>query len=438
VRLESNTAYTVGRDPQVDLRFEVDAVSRLHAHLKHVDGAWRIVDAGSANGTYLANGGDPSDARGRSRLYAEAQPLQPGQPCVLEVGDVVFLGDAEAALVAVERAPVAPEPTRTLGTRGQRYLADLGSASRAQGPVLLLGPSGSGKTWAARRIHDQSGRRGRFLSLNAAALPNDPVQLRSVFLGHTKGAFTGATHDVEGVWAAAAHGTLFLDEVDSLAPPAQAFLLTLLEQSGDLTALGQASGAGPQKPLDVRVITASKTSLRQAQLRQDLAFRLVDGSIVEVPSLAERREDIPALVHSLVDDIQREDGAAVPFSAAALEACQAAPWPGEVRQLRGAVRALCRGARDEGRAVVRAEDVASRLAVLDRALGLEAPRADPLDESVAGLPDKKPRALTREDVERALVACAGNMQHAAQRLGIARNTLLSKMDAFGIPRPRRG
>jgi DNA-binding NtrC family response regulator len=164
--------------------------------------------------------------------------------------------------------------------------------------VLLLGPSGAGTTWAARRIHDQSGRRGAFVALNAAALPTDPAALRSVLLGHKKGAFTGADRDVVGAFVAADHGTLFLDEVDSLSAVGQGFLLTLLEQSGDLLPLGAPPLRAGETPArrDVRVVAASKLALAQAGLRSDLAYRLVDGSLVELLALAARRADIPGLV----------------------------------------------------------------------------------------------------------------------------------------------
>ncbi len=343
---------------------------------------------------------------------------------------MVFLGDVHASVQAAERALV-PAPVADGGSaRSARYAHDLARAARARAPVLLLGASGSGKTWAARRIHDDSGRTGAFVALNAAALPHDPAQLRSTLLGHKKGAFTGATHDLPGAFRSAVGGTLFLDEIDSLAAPGQAFLLTLLEQSGDLVPLG--GGLGDELGrIDVRVVAATKTSLAETGLRHDLAFRLTDGVIVEIPSLAERRDDIPAVVRAVLEELRREDGAAAPFADDALEACAVAQWPGEIRQLRGLVRLLSREALEEGRPVVRAADMKAHLAAQARALGR--PRTLAREEQT--LPRKKPRALTRDDVLGALAAAGGNLQHAAQALGVARNTLVAKMDAFGIDRP---
>ncbi len=480
VRLAPCEPYTIGRGANVELRFDDDAVSRVHAHLKHEDGAWTLVDARSANGTFIVAGGAVpaggaaaavDDGHGsaahdaRTATFARARRLLPGAPTTLSIGDVVFFGDAHAALQAIDAPPLRATvddddaaDDRGVSTRGARYRRELARAARARGPVLLIGASGSGKTWAAQRVHDASGRAGRFVALNAAALPHDPTQLRSVLLGHTRGAFTGATHDVVGAWHAARDGTLFLDEVDSLGQAAQAFLLTLLEQSGDLAPLGAAGTT--QAPIDVRVVAAAKVSLAAAGLRRDLSFRLADGAIVEIPSLSERSEDVPGLVRALLDDLRREDGTAAPFADDAVAACVAAPWPGELRQLRGVVRLLSREALDEGRAAVRGADVAARLAVLARALG-EAATSTTAPSTSTTLPapttpapatsapatststpaksttSRNPRALTKDDVETALRAASGNIEHAAARLGIARGTLVTKMDRFEIARARK-
>jgi DNA-binding NtrC family response regulator len=443
VLLDETEPYTIGRGAQADLCFDDDGVSRVHAHLKHEDVGWVLVDARSANGTFVAGAGDASDDTARARLFSSARALVPGTPRVLAVGDVVFLGDAHAALEAVDdvalphTTPLPPGPHES--ARGRAYAQAIARAARARGPVLLIGKSGSGKTWAARALHDASGRSGRFLALNAAALPHDPTQLRSVLLGHTKGAFTGATADVEGAWLLADGGTLFLDEVDSLAPPAQAFLLTLLEQSGDLAPLGAPARGERARGADVRVVTASKTALADAKLREDLAYRLADGAIVQIPSLEERREDIPSLVRALLEELAREDGAVAAFDDDAYAACARARWPGEIRQLRGVVRLLAREALADGRQTVRAADVDAQIAALERALGsrIPEPASAPFSSSRAGPAPKKARQLTKEDLARALADADGNMQHAADALGVARNTLLTKMETFGIPRPSK-
>jgi two-component system, NtrC family, response regulator AtoC len=438
LRLDPTETYTVGRAAHVDLCFDDEGVSRVHAHLKLEDGSWVLVDARSANGTFLCAGGaDPDaelDGATLAAAFARARPLRPGEPAPLAAGDIVFFGDERSALFAVGEAP--PESAvelPALSARGRQLHQELARAARARGPVLLIGASGSGKTWAAQRIHELSGRRGRFIALNAAALPHDPTQLRSVLLGHKRGAFTGATQDLEGAWFAARDGTFFLDEVDSLGELGQAFLLTLVEQTGDLSPLG---GAVVPRAVDVRVVTAAKSALAEAGLRRDLAFRLADGAIVEIPRLAERREDIPDLVRQLTDELRREDGASARFSAEALATCAGADWPGEIRQLRGLVRLLAREALLEGRAEVSADDVRARLSVLARALG-EPPATTDVAPTRATGGGKNPRALTRADLERALAQVDGNIQRAAALLGVARGTMITKMDHFGIPRPRK-
>lgn len=430
VRLSSGVAYTLGRSAGADLCFDDDGVSRVHAHLKEEEGAWVLVDARSANGTFVAEAGDARSDAGRASAFAGARRLLAGEPLVLGVGDLVFLGDAHAAVQATETAAMPVTLDASGSPRGARLARDLARAARGRGPVLLVGASGTGKTWAARRIHDDSGRPGAFVALNAGALPHDPAQLRSTLLGHKKGAFTGATNDVPGAFRSAERGTLFLDEVDSLAGPAQAFLLTLLEQSGDLVPLGGAPADAPGR-LDVRVIAATKTPLGETTLRRDLAFRLTDGAIVEIPSLAARREDIPLLVRGLLEELRREDGAAAPFSEGAIATCVEADWPGELRQLRGVVRLLSREALEDGRATVGADEMLERIAAQARALGR--PRTSAREASTTEL--KRPRQLTREDVADALAQTGGNLQHAARALGVARNTLVAKMDAFDIVRP---
>lgn len=443
--LDAGRPYTVGRESAVDLHFDDDAVSRLHATLKPIGLGWMVLDQQSANGTFIAAAPDDlstlHDDEVRQALFREASEVPAGDGAPLERGVVLFLGGANAVLVPVDGEALgsAAPPSETTWTSeaGQKLQHAMTRAARARGPVLLVGASGSGKTHAARALHAASERPGRFVSLNAAALPDDPAQLKSALLGHKKGAFTGADRDVTGAWFAADKGTLFLDEIDSLHPAGQAFLLTLLEQTADLVPLGAQPGAA-HKPVDVRVVAASKTSLKGAGLREDLAYRLVDGTIVELPSLAERREDIPAFVHALIDALVEEDGSAVPFTESAVALCQGARWPGEVRQLRGLVRHLSRDAALDGFSVVDEAAVREHLLAQERALGhtgFALPRQKASAPPAGG--SKNPRHLIKEDLEAALEAEDGNIQRAADRLGVARGTFVAKMDRFGIPRPGR-
>ncbi len=445
VRLDPGRPYTAGRESSVDLHFDDDAVSRLHVTLKPEGQGWLVIDQQSANGTYAAPAPDDAsmlaDDDVRAALFGQAREVAGGDATPLDRGTVIFLGGADAALVPIDEPTLGASAQAVDGSwasdAGRQLQQALERAARARGPVLLVGASGSGKTHAARAVHAASGRAGRFVALNAAALPEDPAQLRSALLGHKKGAFTGADRDVLGAWFAADQGTLFLDEVDSLPPAGQAFLLTLLEQTADLLPLGAPVGCG-RGPGAVRVVAASKTSLKAAGLRDDLAYRLVDGTILELPSLAERREDIPAFVHALLEALAEEDGSAVPFTENAIALCQGARWPGEVRQLRGLVRHLAREAALDGYAVVDEGAVRDHLLAQERALG-HTGFALPRQQAEAGEPDgaasKNPRHMVKEDILAALDAEGGNIQRAADRLGVARGTFVAKMDRFGVPRP---
>jgi hypothetical protein len=232
LRLPAGESLSLGRGTQVDLHFPTDAVSRLHAHLKQEGGAWLLTDVGSVNGTFVAAGFD-FDADGASPMaafahgahgahgdvgaaFVRARPLQAGVGHALAVGDVCFLGDGHNAIVALAGGPheqqgLASTAARPASARGRQLESELQRAARDAAPVLLWGRSGSGKTWAAQALHKASGRRGRFVALNTAALPTDPTALRSVLLGHRRGAFTGAIADSEGAWPAARDGTLLLE-----------------------------------------------------------------------------------------------------------------------------------------------------------------------------------------------------------------------------------
>ena len=141
-----------------------------------------------------------------------------------------------------------------------------------------------------------------------------------------KDAFTGADHSRVGLLFQAHQGTLFLDEMESLPKPAQDFLISLLDDKGQLRPLG--ATAVPARP-DVRIISASKQTLRHSELRNDLGWRLVLNENITLPRLRERRDDISGLVRKFTTDD-------VAFSAEALRVLTAAPWPGEVRELKGA------------------------------------------------------------------------------------------------------
>ncbi len=197
--------------------------------------------------------------------------------------------------------------------------------------VLVLGESGTGKELLARAIHAASNRAGKpFMAINCAAIPEQ--LLESELFGYAKGAFTGAATAQQGLFQAADGGTLFLDEIGDMPLSLQAKLLRVL-QEGAVRPVGATQSVN----VDVRIISATHRNLDQMRadrtFREDLFYRL-NVVALKLPSLAERREDIPLLVNHFLKKIATRYRKTVPTLAPdALAALVAAPWPGNVRQL---------------------------------------------------------------------------------------------------------
>ena len=197
--------------------------------------------------------------------------------------------------------------------------------------VLVLGESGTGKELLARAIHAASNRAGKpFMAINCAAIPEQ--LLESELFGYAKGAFTGAATAQQGLFQAADGGTLFLDEIGDMPLSLQAKLLRVLQEGAV-----RPVGATQSVIVDVRIISATHRNLDQMRadrtFREDLFYRL-NVVALKLPSLAERREDIPLLVNHFLKKIATRYRKTVPTLAPdALAALVAAPWPGNVRQL---------------------------------------------------------------------------------------------------------
>jgi two-component system response regulator GlrR len=197
--------------------------------------------------------------------------------------------------------------------------------------VLIQGQSGTGKELLARAIHRASARAGGpFVGLNCSAIPESLFE--SELFGHVKGAFTGATRDHPGLFRAAAGGTLFLDEIGDMPPGFQVKLLRALQERSI-----RPVGSTESVAIDVRIISAThqdlELALRENRFREDLYYRM-NVVTLELPSLAERREDIPLLANHFLKNFPDTGKKGVRgFSPEAMEAMLSAPWPGNVRQL---------------------------------------------------------------------------------------------------------
>ncbi|MGN6313392.1 MAG: sigma-54-dependent transcriptional regulator [Rhodanobacteraceae bacterium] len=200
--------------------------------------------------------------------------------------------------------------------------------------VMVYGESGTGKELVARALHELSGRAGRFVAVNCGAIA--PELLSSQLFGHERGSFTGAMQSHAGYFEQAQGGTLFLDEITEMPPALQVYLLRVIE-TRTLTRVG----GSRELPIDVRVIAASNRDPQRAvasgNLRSDLYFRLLEFPL-QVPSLRERREDIPLLARHFLDRLNERYGTAKTFSPDALRKLSERAWPGNVRELRHAVQ----------------------------------------------------------------------------------------------------
>jgi len=203
-------------------------------------------------------------------------------------------------------------------------------------PVMIYGESGSGKELVARTIHAKSARAEYpFVPVNCAAIPDNLIE--SELFGYKKGAFTGAFQNKKGLFQAAHKGTLLLDEVSEMSPRLQAVLLRALQEQ-----IVYPLGDTEPFNLDVRIVGASNqdlnTMVAKKQFREDLYYRL---NVVDItlPSLAERREDIPLLIHHFIE-VYSSHHKSVEFNKELLTFLQNSNWPGNIRQLENLVRMI--------------------------------------------------------------------------------------------------
>jgi transcriptional regulator with GAF, ATPase, and Fis domain len=304
-------------------------ISRVHASLELREDGPFLRDLGSRNGTFL-NG---------ERI--EGAPL--ADQDVIRVGDHVLVVQALAG-DDVRRAVEAPAALDTLVGEGRAMRAlreDVTRAAAGDVPVLLLGETGTGKELVASEIHRLSGRSGKFVPVNCAAIPENLAE--GELFGYVRGAFTGAVADSVGLFGAADGGTLLLDEIGEMPLTLQAKLLRALA-TGEVRRVGETS----VRKVNVRAVAATNVALVQAvgedRFRADLLARLA-GHVVSIPSLRQRRDDVLTLAAHFLSralDLRAaspQESVAKGFSPDAAEALVLHPWPFNVRGLEQVIRA---------------------------------------------------------------------------------------------------
>lgn len=292
--------------------------------------------------------------------------------------------------------------------------------------VLITGESGTGKELAARAIHNLSPRRGGpFVAINCAALPETLIE--SELFGHEKGAFTGAVERRSGCFELAQNGTVLLDEIGDMPISTQAKLLRVLEDQKV-----RRLGGKTEIQLDVRVVASTNSALenaiREGKFREDLFYRL-NVFPLALPPLRDRKEDIPALVTALLDDMNRKHGIKVTeASGEVLDRLAAYSWPGNVRELRNVI---------ERASILAGEGM---IGVQHLSPGFGGVRSEPISAPTL-LPSSgelrlQVGATTVEAAERALIEqtlefTKNNRTRAADILGISQKTLFNKLREYG-------
>jgi len=278
--------------------------------------------------------------------------------------------------------------------------------------VMLLGASGTGKELLARAVHEKSERRGEFIAINCAAIPEN--LLEAELFGYERGAFTGAVKSNVGKIELAQGGTLFLDEVGDIPLPLQVKLLRFLQER----VIERIGGRQPIA-VDTRIVCATHQDLEamiaDGRFREDLYYRLAE-IVVKIPSLAERHGDAVLLARHFVNRFGRELKTGVQsLSADALAAIDAYAWPGNVRELENRLKRAVIMA--DGKTVMAADlDLASKESENAEAINLRAAR----------------EVADRKAIRQAMSRTDNNISGAAKLLGISRPTLYDLLKQYRL------
>lgn len=276
-------------------------------------------------------------------------------------------------------------------------------AARCDKNVLILGETGTGKDVTARRVHDLSGRREHpFVAVNCASLPDELIEAE--LFGYSRGSFTGAVRDKEGLLEAAGNGTVFLDEIGEIPLRLQAKVLRMIDNK-ETRRIGETA----TRAVTARFIFATNRDLeeevRTGRFRRDLYFR-INVVRIRLPSLRERREDIPRLVHQILERENERGRTRKDLSPEALARLMTYAFPGNIRELENIIERACVLCEEE---VIRDEDL--------------------IFEGYSWSPEKD-GPVTPEVLRRTLASCRWNKTKAAGEIGRSRRQLYRLLEKY--------
>jgi DNA-binding NtrC family response regulator len=394
----TDAGLTIGSDAGNDVVVGDPYVSAFHARLRLEQGRVIIRDLGSRNGVFVGE-----------RKLVEGEVPAGAQLRIGRTAFVLTAPDDEGSL-----APA--EPHRLLGTSPamESLREQLSRVAASEAAVLITGETGTGKEVVARLCAAMSPRAARpFIPLNCGALGRTLIE--SELFGHEKGAFTGAIAKKVGAFEAADGGTLFLDEIGEMPLELQPQLLRVLE-TGEIRRVGSVETFRA----DVRLIAATNRRLAAevgaGSFREDLYHRL-HVLVLELPSLRERREDIPLLAQHFLTTLVPA-GECVRLSPEAIAKLGAHDWPGNVRELRNVVQ---RAVLLRRQSVIAAEEITFAASTLGSRV-----------ETASATRQRTLQELEREAISAELVRFRGNKTEAAAALGLSRSTIHRKIDEYNI------
>lgn len=428
--------HRIGSADSNDLTIARPGISRHHACLHHGGEGLTLEDLDSRNGTFV---------NGRRIRRGELSPgdllrFGPVEVRLEEIDDddarlgIVLKPTPQPSLPPIDQTTLSldessghPGPSRELVfppgyIRGHSpaimsFYRAMRPLAMSEIPVLIEGETGVGKEMVARALHLSSRRaKGPYIAVNCAAIPADLLEAEMFGIGD--GVATGVRKR-SGTFRSAHRGTLFLDEIAEMPVVLQAKLLRVLQEK-EVQPVG-----GRPEPVDVRVVTATNIDLRQRveeeRFRPDLYFR-VAGSVLPIPPLRERPEDIGLFVEHFLERFATQEAKAIRgMTVKALDAMTRAPWPGNVRQLEHEVQRLVH--------------LCANGAVIDSTMLIDSGEtvSDETEDVLAELDfEARIQALETEMILKALEQSRGVQRKAAELLGISRNRLARKLKELDI------